>query len=183
MAAMGQVAEWSHETVLAGECASASRARDFVCLHLVEHGLLYLVEDVRLVVSELATNALGHAHTSFLVRLEQTDQLVLLTVQDGSSAVPRQSRPDVMNSAGRGLQIVGLLSRDWGVTSGPGCGKAIWAAFAARRAAVLVGRVSPRGRRTTVVTRPGPGHQIAPLAIAAPDDPVLFPVLCSEESS
>ena len=134
---MGQVAEWAHETVLAAESASASRARDFVCLHLVEHGLLYLVEDVRLVASELATNALGHAHTSFLVRLEQTGQVVLLTVQDGSSAIPRRSRPDVMNSAGRGLQIVVLLSSDWGVTTGPGCGKAIWAAFIARRAAAV----------------------------------------------
>ena len=130
---MGQGVEWSHETVLAAEAASASRARDFVCLHLVEHGLLYLVEDVRLVVSELATNALDHAHTSFLVRLEQTDHVVLLTVQDGFSAVPRQWMPHVLNSGGRGLHIVGLLCSDWGVTTGPGCGKAIWAAFIARR--------------------------------------------------
>jgi anti-sigma regulatory factor (Ser/Thr protein kinase) len=131
---MGQVAEWSHETVLAAECASASRARDFVCLHLVEHKLLYLVEDVRLVVSELATNALDHAHTTFLVRLEQADQVVLLTVQDGSSAVPRHMMAHVMNSGGRGMNIVALLSSDWGVIARPGRGKAIWAAFTARRA-------------------------------------------------
>jgi len=92
-----------------------------------------LVEDVRLVASELATNAMDHAQTSFLVRLEQTGQVVLLTVQDGSSAPPHPLMAHVMNSTGRGMHIVGVLINDWGVTVAPGCGKAIWAAFAARR--------------------------------------------------
>ena len=49
---------WAYETELAAELVSASSARDFVCLHLGEHDLPHLAHDMRLVVSELATNAL-----------------------------------------------------------------------------------------------------------------------------
>lgn len=38
---MGCIPDWSHEAVLVAEPVSASRARDFVCLHLVEHNLLH----------------------------------------------------------------------------------------------------------------------------------------------
>ena len=51
---MSQDLLWTHETGLAPVTTSASEARAFVEAHLVEHGLSYLVEDVRLVVSELA---------------------------------------------------------------------------------------------------------------------------------
>ena len=48
---------WSHEVILAAEPKSVAVAREFVSRHLVGHDLPRLVEDVRLVVSELATNA------------------------------------------------------------------------------------------------------------------------------
>jgi hypothetical protein len=38
-----------------------------------------------------------------------------------------------MNSSGRGMHIVGVLSSDWGITVRPGRGKAVWAAFTARQ--------------------------------------------------
>ncbi len=66
---MNHTNSWSHETELEAESASASNARDFVCLHLDEHDLSHLVDDMRLVTSELATNALVHAHTPFTVTL------------------------------------------------------------------------------------------------------------------
>jgi hypothetical protein len=44
----------------------------------------YLVDDVQLVVSELATNAILHARTPFTVTLDGFDDLVFLTVMDGS---------------------------------------------------------------------------------------------------
>ena len=62
---MDQNSLWSHETVLAAEPGSAAKARAFVLQHLAEHRLLYLVDDVRMVASELATNAVLHARTAF----------------------------------------------------------------------------------------------------------------------
>jgi anti-sigma regulatory factor (Ser/Thr protein kinase) len=127
---MNHSSDWSDETVLAADTISASRARDFVSFHLVEHHLRYLIDDVRLVVSELATNALGHAQTPFIVTLQEDDQVVLLTVQDDSAAAPVHSTANDLDTIGRGLSIVDLISRDWGVTPGPDGTKSVWAAFA-----------------------------------------------------
>jgi len=126
---MVPVAGWSHETVLAGEPMSAAAARDFVRLHLVAHQLSHLVEAVRLVASELATNAVTHAQTPFRVTLSSSNGWVLLAIQDGSTAPPVQSAPSVMDMSGRGLMIVELLSQEWG-TSTDGHGfKSVWASF------------------------------------------------------
>ncbi|HWL99145.1 MAG TPA: ATP-binding protein [Nocardioidaceae bacterium] len=128
---MDHSSAWSHETVLDAEAISASRARDFVSFHLVEHHLRYLIDDVRLVVSELATNAVVHGRTPFIVTLqEDDDQVVLLTMQDGSASVPVRSAANGLDTSGRGLAIVEHVSRDWGVTPGPDGTKSVWAAFA-----------------------------------------------------
>ena len=84
---------WSHQAAFEATPASASRARSFVVRHLVDHGLTYLVEPVRLVASELATNALVHAHTAFIVTLEARDGVVRLTVRDDSLSLPAAGRP------------------------------------------------------------------------------------------
>lgn len=129
---MASIAEWSHETVLAAELVSARRARDFVRLHLAAHHLSHLVEDVSLVVSELATNAVTHAQTPFCVTLSSVSGSVLLAVQDGSAAVPVRSGSDVVDVSGRGLVIVEGLSDKWG-TSADGDGhKLVWASFPER---------------------------------------------------
>ena len=129
---MNEIPGWSHETVLSAEPVSASMARDFVCQHLVAHDLLYLVEDIRLVASELATNAMVHARTPFVVTLSEMDGVVLLTVRDSSTKVPVRATPQVMDIGGRGLVLVGLLSREWGVSTGTSGAKSVWASFAAR---------------------------------------------------
>ena len=123
---------WSHVTQFPAEVESVARARRFACTHLIDHRLLYLVEDVRLVVSELATNAVRHANTPFAVTLEQVDKSVLLTVTDGSPAPPVRLPADFLDTSGHGLSIVALVSRDWGVTQLPGEAKSVWAAFALR---------------------------------------------------
>lgn len=70
---MNLIIDWSHRTDLPAEPVSTSKARDFVCAHLAEHDLRHLVDDIRLVASELATNAMAHAQTPFSVTLAQTD--------------------------------------------------------------------------------------------------------------
>lgn len=139
---MNQIPGWSHETVLEAEPVSAAKARDFICEHLVAHDLLYLVEDIRLVASELATNAMVHAHTPFVVTLSEIDGAVLLAIRDGSTSVPVRTTPQVMDSGGRGLLLVEQLSHEWGASADGSGSKSVWASFATR-------------------TRPGPAPALA----------------------
>jgi anti-sigma regulatory factor (Ser/Thr protein kinase) len=57
-------ADWSHEIALVAEPRSVRVARDFIGVHLLDHDLSHLIDDIRLVVSELTTNALAHAETA-----------------------------------------------------------------------------------------------------------------------
>ena len=69
---------WVRDIELPDHASSASRARAFVGLHLVGNDLAYLADDIQLVVSELATNALTHAHTAFTVTLAAYAHSLLL---------------------------------------------------------------------------------------------------------
>ena len=125
---------WLYTCTFPESAGSASRARDFVSRHLAENDLSYLVDDVRLVTSELSTNALLHARTPFTVCLEGLVRVVLLTVQDGSPSPPQRVDPITMDTRGRGLFLVDDASHDWGVTLGPGGSKLVWVEFAKRPA-------------------------------------------------
>lgn len=128
----GNAVCWSHQATFEASPLSASRARDFVTRRLIDHRLLYLVDSVRLVASELATNALVHAQTAFGVTLEASEQTVLLTVRDDSPALPNGRATKVMDLSGRGLAIVAMVSRDWGTKEDGAGSKAVWASFAVR---------------------------------------------------
>lgn len=128
---MGEAGSWSYETELPAVPASVATARGFICRHLEEHDLVHLEDDVRLVASELVTNALIHAGTAFLVTLRGTPDRVLLTVRDGSSVVPvRPPAGPALEQGGRGLGIVAELSDEWGVVRNHGRAKSVWASFA-----------------------------------------------------
>lgn len=123
---------WSHEMELPAQQRSARRARDFIRLHLDENGLSYLVDDVELAVSEMATNAIVHAQTSFRVSLQCRDSSVVLTVRDDLTGwLPFPATSQAV-TRGRGITIVRGLSRDWGVVVNPGGGKSVWASFETR---------------------------------------------------
>lgn len=70
-----------------------------------------------------------HARTPFVVILEAIETSVLLTVQDGSTAAPRLAATPYLDSGGRGLFLVQMLCRDWGVRMDAEGGKAVWASF------------------------------------------------------
>lgn len=127
---MGQ-AHWSYEADFVADAASVAAAREFVRRLLLHHGLSHLVEDVRLVVSELATNAMIHAQTPFTVTLAQRDRSVLLTVRDGSPESPVQIAATLLHSGGRGISIVSQVSSSWGVTPAVDVShaKSVWASF------------------------------------------------------
>lgn len=120
---------WSHQAELPVDNASVSAARAFVCHHLDEHGLSSLVDPVRLVTSELATNALRHAQTPFTVTLTSDEDVLLLTVSDGAASGPVLATPGESDIGGRGITIVAALSREWGVRVHQVGGKSVWASF------------------------------------------------------
>lgn len=123
---------WSYHATFEASPISASQARAFVSRHLVDHRLLYLVDPVRLVASELATNALVHAQTAFSLTLSATDEIVLLTVRDDSRAFPERRVAQATDATGRGLEIVDIVSLDWGADEDEAGSKAVWASFAIR---------------------------------------------------
>ena len=122
---------WSHGTTLEATPISASGARAFVSGHLVEHRLKYLVDTVRLVVSELATNALVHGQTPFVVTLSREDDTVRVAVSDDAAWATDPVPEEGLQAGGRGLRIVSVLSRDWGIIAGASS-KTVWATFEAR---------------------------------------------------
>jgi len=121
---------WSHQATFECSPLSARQARAFVSQHLEGHGLTYLVEPVRLVTSELATNAVLHAQTAFTVTLEGSERRVLLTVRDDSRSLPARRAARATDAGGRGLEIVSIVSLGWGVDEDASGSKGVWASFA-----------------------------------------------------
>ena len=130
--------DWLHRTEFAADASSASEARAFVTLHLLDHDLGHLVDDVQVVVSELATNAMLHAQTPFMVILRALNGSVRLEVQDGSQVEPILVMARGLDTGGRGVAIVNALSRDWGVIANTSGGKSVWAEFQPARAHLRV---------------------------------------------
>ena len=127
-------AEWTVESAFGANPTSIATAREFVREALQRHGLRHLVDDVRLVVSELSTNAMLHARTPFTVTLTGTREgAVLLTVRDGAPHGPARTSAQVLDTSGRGLSIVDLVSSDWGVSPAVDAthAKSVWASFQA----------------------------------------------------
>lgn len=76
-------------------------------------------------VTELATNAVIHAGTSFQVRLSLSGGLLRCEVTDASPQVPRPRRYALEATTGRGLSMIEQLSDAWGVKPHAG-GKTVW---------------------------------------------------------
>jgi len=106
-------------------------ARDFVADFLLARVSSDVVEEARLIASELATNAVRHAGTPFTVTVELTDADVTLRVRDGSSRVPVTQSPNRLADRGRGLVLVDALSVSWGTAAENDGGKSVWARFMA----------------------------------------------------
>ncbi|MFF6772676.1 ATP-binding protein [Streptomyces sp. NPDC012637] len=113
---------------------SVKAARDFATRTLTAWGLDD-TSDIRLVVSELATNALAHgsdAEHGFLVRLEPDADGIRLEVHDSRNPLQPQPEPVISAPAdetGRGLVIVTELAGRWGIEPRQPRGKIVWTHF------------------------------------------------------
>lgn len=102
-----------------------ARAREAVrdALRDLDEGL---VQSAELITSELVTNAILHGGGVVDVTVTRTNGVVRIGVTDRSRAKPMMGllTPDGMT--GRGLTLVGRLSKRWGVDAAPE-GKVVWA--------------------------------------------------------
>jgi two-component sensor histidine kinase len=84
------------------------------------------VDDVRLIVSELATNAVHASPDDFTVVLEVHHGEARVEVADTAQSLPRVQDPSATDIHGRGLLLVAAAAADWGVVTRDG-GKTVWA--------------------------------------------------------
>ncbi|MFF4962596.1 SpoIIE family protein phosphatase [Streptomyces sp. NPDC001222] len=110
---------------LAPEPVEAGRARSVVREQLHEWGLGALADNAELMVSELVTNSVRHAHGRRVeLRLVRGDTL-LCEVDDDDHTLPTLLHAGPGDEFGRGLRVVSTLAREWG-TSRTSAGKTAW---------------------------------------------------------
>lgn len=115
------VAEWR----LVPDPSEVSRARAMVREQLYEWGLEKHVDNAELMVGELVTNAVRHAHARpVALRLVRGDTL-LCEVEDDDHELPTLLNAGPTDESGRGLRVVSRLAREWG-TSRTDSGKSVW---------------------------------------------------------
>jgi serine phosphatase RsbU (regulator of sigma subunit)/anti-sigma regulatory factor (Ser/Thr protein kinase) len=95
--------------------ASVSAARRFVRRVLTEWGVAAVADDAVLATSELATNAVAYAGTSFEVECLLDGDKVHVEVRD-HHPTRRVTMPGLEESSGRGLPSTARLADSWGVT-------------------------------------------------------------------
>jgi anti-sigma regulatory factor (Ser/Thr protein kinase) len=120
---------------------------------------------IRLVASELITNAVVHGVGPITVTLSDRPGRLVIDVLDSDPSVPRTERARADDVNGRGLALVRLLSTRcaWEPV---GSGKRVWAEMALPVAVEASPAAVPRGRPPMWAGR-GAGVQPEPLATAA----------------
>lgn len=82
-------------------------------------------ETAELLVSELVTNVVLHAHTEACLSIGRLDGLVRVRVQDFSPIPPQRRAHAVTAATGRGLSLLVAYAAAWGVDIGV-AGKTVW---------------------------------------------------------
>lgn len=113
------------EATFGADHRNVSAARAFVKRTLAEWDATAFEWAAVTLVSELATNAVLHARTSFTVVLRLTDDLLRISVSDESVRLPQQRNYGTDATTGRGLHLLHDLSSSDGVEVTAG-GKTVW---------------------------------------------------------
>jgi two-component sensor histidine kinase len=86
-------------------------------------------DDARLLLTELVTNSIRHAHLRvddrISVRIRREDAGLLVEVTDPGSGFSVESSQSAQ-TGGWGLLLLDRLSQDWGVENYPGRGTTVW---------------------------------------------------------
>ncbi|MCQ9179296.1 ATP-binding protein [Streptomyces sp. IBSBF 2953] len=85
-----------------------------------------LAENIVLAVSELATNAVEHGTGDVRLRIQHPDGELRIEVTDDNPAPATLRLADDEDLSGRGLFLIAVLAREWGVSDD---GKTTWCVF------------------------------------------------------
>jgi hypothetical protein len=93
--------------------------------------LPHLIGPASLIVSELISNVIDHAHTMATLQLTERPDCLDISVRDGSTAEPVMATGPVPIEAttGRGLVLIDSVAHGWGWLPAEG-GKVVWASLA-----------------------------------------------------
>jgi anti-sigma regulatory factor (Ser/Thr protein kinase) len=117
------------ELPLPADTSAPGVAREFVRTRWPQLGE-EVIDDVVLIVSELASNAVQHGQPDIELRIRVEPFSVDVSVLDHGPVIPLTEivQPQEMATSGRGLSIVDRLASDWGVEPFDGAaGKTVWA--------------------------------------------------------
>jgi anti-sigma regulatory factor (Ser/Thr protein kinase) len=121
------------EAAFQAEVGAPGAARRFVARTLAERGRdeAPVIDDARLVVSELATNAVIHARTPFRVSVRFAPATIRIAVHDRSLSEPVILDVPPTAPSGRGLRLIAAIADSWGIEP-TADGKAVWAVLPVR---------------------------------------------------
>lgn len=131
---MSKPVAWTVQTQWPPDPRHVGDARRFVADRLAADDLAHMADAAGLIVSELATNAVRHAHSPFRVTMVRDEHRLVLEVHDDSPAPVCVVEGGTLDTGGRGLHLVSALSHDWGITAHPRGGKSVWATLDVRDA-------------------------------------------------
>jgi len=109
---------------------SAREARRFATRVVSRWQFDSLLDDVLLVVSELAANAITHADSALELRLSHAGNVLRIEVADNGSGTPEPQPESMSEEHGRGLHLVARLTAAWGMEELADGGKVVWAEMA-----------------------------------------------------
>lgn len=139
-------------TTLEASPNSVRAARRFLAEVLADWGLAGVVETAELLVSELVTNVVLHAHTDIVVKIRRHEVSVHVEVCDTSNALPTISSHHRESQTGRGLELVEVLADAWGVDVHRGRrgidGKSVWFDLSVIRPPASAERLAAPGSST-----------------------------------
>jgi anti-sigma regulatory factor (Ser/Thr protein kinase) len=107
--------------------AGLAMARQFAVRATVAAGWEDHVDDVALLICELATNAVLHGQRPIAVTVEAGEDRLRVEVKDAAPALPVELDTGPEVERGRGLAIVDAVADEWGAERVAGNGKVVWA--------------------------------------------------------
>jgi anti-sigma regulatory factor (Ser/Thr protein kinase) len=110
---------------LPADTSSPRRARRFVRAALDALGAGSFAENAELLASELVTNAVVHGRSTVRVGMVLSDRTLRVSVSDSDTNPPTVRRAGASDEHGRGMYLVEVLSRRWGVDT-TARGKSVW---------------------------------------------------------
>jgi anti-sigma regulatory factor (Ser/Thr protein kinase) len=112
------------EAEFSPESTSVRAARRFV-LDTLDSWAAVHADDIVLLASELATNAVIHARSTYRITVRRMMNKIRVDVDDTSDVRPARRHYEATSGTGRGLALVAELALDWGVEP-LATGKRVW---------------------------------------------------------